>query len=97
MVTTSHDNIDTGVFEGETCELLSETSLEIPNVSDSMNENDYITNGSPNGSSMSPRYSTRKNAKRGLAANATGNVENNQQGKKLSRYNRRKQQGVSTQ
>ena len=98
MVTSSHDNIAAGVSEGETCELLSETSVEIPNVSDTMKENDFITNGSPNGSNMHnalPRYSTRQNSKRGPATNATGDKEN-QQGKRLSRYNRRKQ-GISTQ
>ncbi|PON73024.1 hypothetical protein PanWU01x14_061740 [Parasponia andersonii] len=97
MVISSHDNEVTGVFHGETCELLSETSVEIPNLSDSMNENDYVSNGSPNGSSINnvlPRYSTRQTSKHGPAANATGNVD--QQGKRLSRYNRRKQ-ATSTQ
>ncbi|POO03822.1 hypothetical protein TorRG33x02_001260 [Trema orientale] len=97
MLISSHDNVVTGVFDGEICELLSETSVEIPNLSDSMNENDYVTNGSPNGSSINnvlPRYSTRQTSKHGPAANATGNVD--QQGKRLSRYNRRKQ-ATSTQ
>ncbi|XP_062108543.1 protein KAKU4 isoform X2 [Humulus lupulus] len=89
-------NTATGKLDGETCELLSETYIEIPNVSDSMNENDKITNGSPNGPSMnnvSPRVTTRQNLKRGPAAaanvNATVDAEK-RQGKRLSRYSKRK-------
>lgn len=84
LVNSSYEKIADGVFEDESCELLSEASVEVPY--------DYITNGSPN---VAQRYSTRQGLKRGLAPNATGDVEK-QHGKRPARYNRRKQ-GISTQ
>ena len=84
LVDSSYEKIADGVFEDESCELLSEASVEVPY--------DYITNGSPN---VAQRYSTRQGLKRSLAPNATGDVEK-QHGKRPARYNRRKQ-GISTQ
>lgn len=84
LVDSSYEKIADGVFEDESCELLSEASVEVPY--------DYMTNGSPN---VAQRYPTRQGLKRSLAPNATGDVEK-QHGKRPARYNRRKQ-GISTQ
>lgn len=92
LVGSSCDKIGVGGFEDESCELLSEASVEVPYASDTMHENDYIINGSPN---VAHRYSTRHGSKRSVAPNATGDADK-QHGKRLSRYNRRKQ-GISTQ
>ncbi|XP_015885350.3 protein KAKU4 isoform X1 [Ziziphus jujuba] len=90
-VSSSFDKIVTDVFVDQTCEILSETSMEIPNnVNDSMNENDSAVDGSQGSLGIyneSSPSQTRSSSKRRPAAN-TG-VEIQQRGKRLTRYNRR--------
>lgn len=92
-MSSSHDKMVTDVFVDQTCELLSETSVEVPNVNDSMNENDSVVDGSQSSLGMyneSSPSQIRPNSKRRLAANPGGDgVEIKQRGKRLTRYNRR--------
>ena len=89
-VSSSNDKVTTDVFMDQTCELLSEASVEIPNVNSSMNESDGIVDGPQNSLDIHIESSpdqTRRNSKRKSAAKTSEVVE--QRGKRLSRYNRR--------
>lgn len=88
-ISSSHDKVATGAPLEETCEFLSEASMEVPT---NINENDAIANDSQNSSSM--RYEelsqdlSQPISKNDMVDN-TSDVVKKQQGNKMSRYNRR--------
>ncbi|KAK4558749.1 hypothetical protein RGQ29_008144 [Quercus rubra] len=89
-ISSSHDKVATGVPLEETCEFLSEASMEVPtNINDI---NDAIANDSQNSSSM--RYEElSQDLSQPISKNdmvdKTSAVVEKQQGNKMSRYNRR--------
>uniref|UniRef100_A0A5B6YZB1 Protein KAKU4 n=1 Tax=Davidia involucrata TaxID=16924 RepID=A0A5B6YZB1_DAVIN len=84
-VSSSHDKSNNSVPVEETCQLLSEASIEVPVV----NETNSIASGSQNSSSMrSSQELTQLNTKRSSRGKTSGITEK-QQGRKLSGYNRK--------
>jgi len=88
-ISSSHDKVATGAPLEETCEFLSEASMEVPT---NINENDAIANDSQNSSSM--RYEElSQDLSQPISKNdmvdKTSAVVEKQQGNKMSRYNRR--------
>lgn len=87
-ISSSHDKTAAGAPLEETCELLSEASMDVPNV----NENDTIADGSQNSSSMQNEELSQDliqpNSKHSMV-HKTSNIVVKQQGNKMSRYNRR--------
>ncbi|PNT34067.1 hypothetical protein POPTR_006G275200v4 [Populus trichocarpa] len=86
-----HDKMTRTAPAEETCKLLSEASMEVPNV----NENDSVATDSQDSSSMHQEGSlqaqalAQPNPKRGLGSRTTG-VSEKQQGRIVSsRYNKR--------
>ena len=88
-----HDKMTRTAPAEETCKLLSEASMEVPNV----NENDSVATDSQDSSSMDQEGSlqaqaqalAQPNPKRGLGSRTTG-VSEKQQGRIVSsRYNKR--------
>ncbi|XP_011031358.1 PREDICTED: uncharacterized protein LOC105130507 isoform X2 [Populus euphratica] len=87
-----HDKMTRTAPAEETCKLLSEASMEVPNV----NENDSVATDSQDSSSMHQEGSLRararaqRNPKRGLGSSRTAGVSEKQQGRSVSsRYNKR--------
>lgn len=83
---SSHDTIAAAdVLMEETCELLTESSMEVPNV-------DSITEGRPDSSNM--QYEelsedlSQPNSKHSVE-DQTSRIVENRRGKKMSGYNRR--------
>ncbi|XP_030946774.1 protein KAKU4 isoform X1 [Quercus lobata] len=88
-ISSSHDKVATGAPLEETCEFLSEASMEVPT---NINEIDAIANDSQNSSSM--RYEElSQDLSQPISKNdmvdKTSAVVEKQQGNKMSRYNRR--------
>ncbi|XP_075640819.1 protein KAKU4 [Castanea sativa] len=88
-ISSSHDKVATGAPLEETCEFLSEASMEVPT---NINENEAIANDSQNSSSM--RYEElSQDLSQPISKNdmvdKTSDVVKKQQGNKMSRYNRR--------
>ncbi|KAL4603268.1 hypothetical protein ACB092_10G111900 [Castanea dentata] len=88
-ISSSHDKVATSAPLEETCEFLSEASMEVPT---NINENDAIANDSQNSSSM--RYEElSQDLSQPISKNdmvdKTSDVVKKQQGNKMSRYNRR--------
>ncbi|XP_023887986.1 protein KAKU4 [Quercus suber] len=88
-ISSSHDKVATGAPLEETCEFLSEASMEVPT---NINENDAIANDSQNSSSM--RYEELSQdlsqpVSKNDMVDKTSAVVEKQQGNKMSRYNRR--------
>lgn len=88
-VSSSHDKVATVAPLEETCEFLSEASMEVPT---NINENDAIANDSQNSSSM--RYEELSQdlsqpVSKNDMVDKTSAVVEKQQGNKMSRYNRR--------
>lgn len=95
-VSSNPERITAGVHGEETCELLSEASVEVPIVTETeasvevpiVNETDNVGSGSQNSSSM--QYEElEQNLSSAKSKRKTGGVVDKQGGKKLSRYNRR--------
>ncbi|CAK9149839.1 unnamed protein product [Ilex paraguariensis] len=91
----SHDKLTKSIRVEETCELLSEASMEVPVVNETAVANeatDYITTGSQNSSSMChdelSQGPTQLTSERNLTG-ATGSTVVKLPGKKAGRYSRK--------
>ncbi|XP_007011585.2 PREDICTED: protein KAKU4 isoform X2 [Theobroma cacao] len=82
-VASSHDH-QTKVVAEQNCELLSEATMEVPMV----NETDASQNSSSMHHETSPQQPNAAGSKRNVAGKSSLGIEK-QQGKKVTRYNRR--------
>ncbi|WRX33005.1 hypothetical protein QQP08_025492 [Theobroma cacao] len=82
-VASSHDH-QTKVVAEQNCELLSEATMEVPMV----NETDASQNSSSMHHETSPQQPNAAGSKRNVAGKSSMGIEK-QQGKKVTRYNRR--------
>ena len=92
LVSPDHDKVTRTAPGEETCVLLSEASMEVPND----NENVGFANDSEDSSSMSQgglgQAAARPNSKRHLVSRTTG-VGEKQQGRNVSRRDNRRGRG----
>lgn len=87
---SSIDNMATGVRGDETCKFLTETSMEIPNMNDTIDENGSIAIGTQNGlvkDNELPRIRTRPTS---MSSPVTKTSDlSKPRAKRLTRYNKR--------
>ncbi|KAF5456595.1 hypothetical protein F2P56_026062 [Juglans regia] len=102
-ISTSHGKIATSAPMEETCELLSEAFIEVPNVNDNdglascdvpnVNENDSVADDSLDSSSMQyeelPHEDLSQPNSKDTVAGKASNIVEKQRGKQTNRYNRK--------